>query len=218
MRKYRYNRYIQLIKPPSPSLNINQKKMINILKSYNRKSKVLDIGCGSRRLADHLINYDLEPASNIDVVGDAQSLPFNNDTFDLIICQAVLEHVQEPSVVVAEIHRILKNGGVLYVEVPFLQGFHADPHDYTRFTLSGIEYLLRKYKRIESGVCVGPFSVLAWWLRKFPTVIFKNSLLAIIVEFFFGWFTFWIKYFDISFIHFKNSHILAAGIFYLGEK
>lgn len=218
MSKYRYNKYIQLIKPPSPSLNLNSKKIIELLRIYNNTSKILDLGCGNRRLKEYVINFDIIKASNIDVVGDAQFLPFSDETFDFIICQALLEHVKNPKVVSDEIYRILKRGGTVYIEIPFLKGFHADPNDYTRLTLIGIESLLYKFKRFEIGACIGPFSTLTWWFRKFPTIIFGNTRLLNIVEFISGWFTFWIKYFDILIIRFKNSHILAGGLYYLGEK
>ena len=218
MSKYRYNEYIQRIKPPSPSLNFNNKKMMEYIKSFDENSKVLDLGCGNRRLTEFTVNFDLEIASDIDVVGDAHQLPFTNNTFDFVICQAVLEHVKAPTTVVDEIYRILKKDGIIYVEVPFLQGFHADPHDYTRFTIRGIESLLCRFKSIESGTCVGPFSVLAWWLRKLPTVFFHNSLVTYIIEFLFGWLTFWVKYLDIMIIRFKNAHIIAGGLFFIGKK
>ena len=37
--------------------------------------------------------------------------------------------------------RVLKPGGYIYSEVPFLQGFHADPDDYQRYTLQGLKIL-----------------------------------------------------------------------------
>ena len=72
------------------------------------------------------------------MVGDAHKLPFKSQVFDSIICQAVLEHVSNPNKVVDEMLRVLKPKGHVFVEVPFIQGYHADPDDYQRYTLNGL--------------------------------------------------------------------------------
>ncbi len=145
-------------------------------------------------------------------------IPFKNTTIDLILCQAVLEHVIHPQKVVKNIGCTLKLGGVVYAEIPFLQGYHGDPRDYTRFTLRGIEHLFSQFDKIDSGVCVGPFSTICWWLRKVPTIFFSKISFIFVVEFIFCWLTFWLKYFDYIFIRAKNAHMLSAGLFYIGNK
>ena len=217
MRSFRYNRLVQFIKPPDPTINLNYyylKKMVD----GNNYKQMLDIGCGNRRLSDNIINFDIESNSNIDIVGDGHFLPFKNEIYDLVICQAVLEHVNDPHKILSEINKCLKYGGTLYVEIPFLQGFHGDPYDYQRFTLNGLLYLVRDFEVINYGVNIGPFSSLSWWLRKLPTIFIKNNYLNLIFEFFSGWLFFWIKYFDLIFIFAKNKHVLACGIYVTVKK
>ena len=49
---------------------------------------------------------------------------------------------------------VLKNGGYLYLEVPFLQGFHADPYDYQRYTQVGLKKLVEKFNKIDKNIFV----------------------------------------------------------------
>ena len=61
---------------------------------------------------------------------------------DVVLCTETLEHVSEPSVFLAEAIRVLKHGGCLILTVPFSARWHYIPHDYWRFTPSGLERLL----------------------------------------------------------------------------
>jgi SAM-dependent methyltransferase len=47
-------------------------------------------------------------------VGDAFSLPYDDDVFDLVMCQTLLAHVPDPRAVVAEMARVMKSGGVFF--------------------------------------------------------------------------------------------------------
>jgi len=60
--------------------------------------------------------------------------------FDAVWIQAVLEHVLDPVRVVAEIHRVLRPGGLVYSEIPFMQEVHEGAYDFTRFRLSGMPH------------------------------------------------------------------------------
>ena len=78
-----------------------------------------------------------------------ESIPFEEESFDGILNVAVLEHVRRPWVVVRELQRILKKGGVLLCVVPFFQPIHYVPTDYYRFTPEGITSLLE-----DAGFCI----------------------------------------------------------------
>ena len=119
---------------------------------------------------------------------------------------------------VAVVVRSLKIGGIIYIEVPFLQGYHADPHDYQRYTIQGLRTLFYNFNEVDIGVCVGPMSVLTWYLRKLPTIFFKNVYLIRIIEFITGWLFFPLKYIDYLLVRAKNAHSLASGLYYIGTK
>jgi len=64
----------------------------------------------------------------------AECTPFSAESFDVVICSEVLEHLLEPSLVLKEIFRVLRSRGIALVCVPFLNRIHADPFDYGRYT------------------------------------------------------------------------------------
>ncbi len=177
---------VKLLSPSRPVIsNIEYKKISEFIK-YSEK--ILNLGSGSETvlgakfweyIEDHtnIVNLDINPGENVDIVADASDMPFSDKTFDLIICQAVLEHIKDPKKVISEIKRVLKKEGFLYCTVPFLQGYHADPDDYQRYTTQGIKYLLSDFKIIYQGVSSGPFSTIAWIIRDLFTFGKKGCFL-----------------------------------------
>tara|TARA_S200000501_G_scaffold291189_1_gene276361 strand:+ start:96 stop:782 length:687 start_codon:yes stop_codon:yes gene_type:complete len=182
--------FLYLKKILSPSRSIISKKEYKSLKNLiNSPKTVLNVGSGSNTILGskfwdlipkkntNLINLDLYPGSNVDVVCDACNMPFDNETFDLVVCQALLEHVENPLKIIEEIHRVLKKGGNIYCTVPFLQGYHADPKDFQRFTLNGMEHLLNNFIIVQKGISSGPFSAIAWIIRDILTFGKKKSFI-----------------------------------------
>src|SRR5262249_21926719 len=64
----------------------------------------------------------------------ADALPFADDSFDAVICSEVLEHTRHAETVVAELRRVCKPGGLLYVTSPFAFPEHGVPYDFQRLT------------------------------------------------------------------------------------
>ena len=107
---------------------------------------------------------DVVPAAGVDYVCDAHALPFVDDSFDVVLLAAVLEHVLDPAAVVAEVTRVLRQGGIVGAETPFMQQVHMGAHDFTRFTELGHRWLFRCYRELERGTANGPATALAWSL------------------------------------------------------
>jgi SAM-dependent methyltransferase len=114
------------------------------------RGRVLNAGAGDRNLRPfvdgELVNLDLEGGlhnENIDVHAPLDDVPFEDGHFDVVFCNAVLEHVERPAVVVNELSRVLRPGGLLYLTVAFLQPEHNDPGDYCRFSREGLRRLVR---------------------------------------------------------------------------
>jgi SAM-dependent methyltransferase len=113
--------------------------------------RVLNAGCGNRDIlpivsgfgGTELVNYDIESMIPGAVIGSLLEMPFPNDWFDSIVCNAVLEHVPEVDRVMAELVRVLKPGGHLIAGVPYLQPYHLNPTDFRRYTRDGLEELGR---------------------------------------------------------------------------
>ncbi len=68
------------------------------------------------------VTADLEPGPHVQVQADARDLPFGDDSFDVIVCSHVLEHIPEDVTVAHEMARVLTQDGVALIQVP------ADPN------------------------------------------------------------------------------------------
>ena len=80
----------------------------------------LDMDKKSLEIAEEGYEY-FESISNVGaefLKGSSYSLPFSDNTFDLIVCSEVLEHLHEYNDAVMEIYRVLKPGGKFYASVP----------------------------------------------------------------------------------------------------
>lgn len=110
--------------------------------------RVVDLGSGEnpsywrflQTSETELFKLDLPGIGHSDVAASLESpLPFPANTFDVALLFNVLEHVYAAGQLLAEICRILKPGGSLYLYVPFLIQVHSAPHDYHRFTGAALE-------------------------------------------------------------------------------
>jgi len=112
----------------------------------------LQIGVRHAKYAPHWISVDLyDRSSYIDYNYDVQHLKFESDFFDIVVCNAILEHVEDPLMAVGEICRVLKQKGLIWVEVPFNQPYHPTPNDYWRVTLPGMRIWMKAYSEISAG-------------------------------------------------------------------
>jgi SAM-dependent methyltransferase len=196
-------------KVPGSSLNVSAPMVAHrILTLAAPGWRILNLGSGSgfregfnraefARLRRQVINLDIYLNKGVDVVADGERLPFAPDVFDAMINQAVLEHVAHPQAVVCEIFRTLRPGGYVYIEVPFLQGYHPDPKDFRRFTTEGLEQLLAEFEEVEMGICAGPSTALASFLRYYAAIWFNTDWLSRAAYWLAGWFVFPLKYLDL---------------------
>jgi SAM-dependent methyltransferase len=121
------------------------------------KGKVLNAGAGWRDVS-HLVDGELtnqdiswpgDERTNIHIYSPLHHIPVESNYFDTVLCIAVLEHVENPEDVVPEMYRVLKPGGHLILEVPFLQPEHKVPTDFQRYTKDGLVRLVSHH-----GFCV----------------------------------------------------------------
>lgn len=127
-------------------------------------TRVLDVGSGGRRLAPHVVTVDIVPRANVDVVADVcRGLPFEDGTFDLVVCTSVLEHVRDEYKAMMEIRRVTRSR--VWVEVPFLYHYHVsaagDTADYRRWTWEGVVRLLEGFRILDHGHNVGAGTALS---------------------------------------------------------
>ena len=108
----------------------------------------------------------------IDYHDDINALHFADDTFDALYCNAILEHVPEPTRAIAEFLRVLKPGGSAWVEVPMTYPYHEAPKDYWRVTPDGLRLWMAKFDEVACGISYltrSPLACGAYFLGRKPT-------------------------------------------------
>jgi SAM-dependent methyltransferase len=192
-------------------------KMFRLLSS---NELVLDVGSGPERLGDRFINLDVFPFPEVDIVADAEFLPFKDDSVEAIVSESMIEHVPHPLIVAKEMSRVLKKGGILYVSAPFITPYHASPDDFNRWTTSGLAALFPDIEIIEKGVRSGPWSALLMFLAYWFGVVFSFGsrkaapFLAHMFMLNLGPF----KFLDFIFSSFPGAEAVAAQLYIMGRK
>ena len=129
-----------------------------------------------------IVAFDIYGSPRVQLVADGHQIPLRDACVDGVVVQAVLEHVLEPTLVVAEIHRVLRANGLVYADTPFLQHVHEGPFDFTRFTESGHRYLFRDFEAVESGAVAGLGTALLWSIDAFLHGLTRGRLLSRLVR------------------------------------
>ncbi len=120
--------------------------------SIPKNSRVLDAGAGDTPYRSYFVqaHYDSTDLCEVEknygtlsYICDLKNLPIRADYYDLVFCSQTLEHVTDPNMVLAEIKRVLKPGGLLWLTAPFYYEEHEVPYDYYRYTQFGLSYLIQ---------------------------------------------------------------------------
>lgn len=160
-----------------------------------------------------IIGTDLYGSDLTVFVADAHALPLMSGCVDAVVIQAVLEHVLGPSRVVAEIHRVLCDGGLVYAETPFLQHVHAGAYDFTRFTASGHRYLFRRFEQIDAGPVAGPGTQLLWSVDHLTRGLTRSQHAGRVARALF----FWLRFLD-RLVPRRYASDGASGVYFLGRR
>lgn len=163
--------YEALIEILSPVFPIHRLHVRRQLRKLDENWLIVNVGSGNTRLSKNIVNVDVINYEAVDLIADIKALPFASSSVDCLINIAVLEHVRQPELAVKEFHRVLKNGGIAYIYVPFMMGYHASPHDFTRWTSSGLEILFEEF-RIDYRISVGPTSSMLWVMQEWLASLF----------------------------------------------
>ena len=203
---------------------INYRKICEILAS---NSKILIIGGSIKgqgmdaiysNESFDIVGSDVSFGPHTTLICDAHDIPFDDEVFDCVIIQAVLEHVLEPQRCVNEVHRVLKHSGLVYAETPFMQQVHMKQYDFTRFTHLGHRRLFSHFEEISSGPVCGPGMALAWSYSYFLRSFTSHRNLSRFLNIFARMTSFFFKYFDYYLINKPGSYDAASGLFFMGTK
>jgi len=132
---------------------------------------VLDIGKSSRSRfkwfkKEQITTLDINEYDDypdiLDDICDLKSL--EPESFDAIICNAILEHVYSPESAINNLYSILRNGCYILAYIPFLWRYHAPDdlyfQDFYRFTKDGIAYLFRNFSDVTLFPVRGEYSTI----------------------------------------------------------
>ena len=122
------------------------------------RGRLLDVGCGNKPYEEYFRPYVSEylgieheatfvvtsagnGARRPDILYDGAKLPFPDRSFDTVLNVQVLEHTPNPSRLMCEISRVLRDDGLLILVAPFQFRLHEQPHDYFRYSSHGLRHL-----------------------------------------------------------------------------
>ncbi|HEV7515201.1 MAG TPA: class I SAM-dependent methyltransferase [Thermoanaerobaculia bacterium] len=188
-------------------------------------ARVVDLGSGGRRITERTICVDMLPLPNVNLIADVERLPFRDGSIDLLYATGLLEHVEDDRRVLSEVARILKPGGLVHVELPFLQQYHEDPIDCRRFTVPGLARELQRVglSTVRSGFHIGPTVTIITLLAYYSALLFegKNRLgraMSTLVFVLSSAVLSPLKYLDRFLVGRRSAHRLAFGVYCTSRK
>jgi SAM-dependent methyltransferase len=193
-----------------------------LLKEGSERPVILVIGGGTighganelyRDSAIELVGTDVYASPRTTLVADAHKIPFEDGVFDGVWIQAVLEHVLDPATIADEIHQVLRHGGLIYAETPFMQQVHERAYDFSRFTQSGHRWLFKRFSEISAGPIGGAGVALVWSIRYFCRALGAGDKMSLLIALPF----FWLRFLD-RFARGRAVADAASGFFFLGRR
>jgi SAM-dependent methyltransferase len=215
-------RVVQGLLPINRAAALNAKRFTELARTLSDRPKVLIVGGGSKgegtgQLYEdpslQLISFDIYASDLTQFVADAHQTPLADSSVDAVWIQAVLEHVLDPWQVVREVHRVLRPGGIVYAETPFLQPVHEGAYDFTRFTESGHRWLFREFEEIDSGVALGSSVQLLGSIEHVTRGLFRSVTAGVLAKMS----LFWMRYVD-RLIPRGHASDAASALYFLGRR
>ncbi len=190
----------QSLKIGLSNLENRQQWVKKILSECESGKTILDVGAGEcqyKKYCSHLVyssqdfnqyegegnkiglQTDTWDISQIDIVSDITSIPVPNESFDIILCTEVLEHVPDPIAAINEMNRILKKGGIMIITSPFCSLTHFAPYHFCDgFNSYFYNYHLKErlnYQNIQIDYNGNYFEYISGELYRLPTIVMSYT-------------------------------------------
>jgi hypothetical protein len=209
----------------------NLRRLENEVFIENPEPVILNAGSGdasgpgmnalSDRFRARTVNLDSVDLPAVNLRADVSAVPLADDRVDLVLAKALLEHVPDPNAVINEFARVLRTGGRVYVEIPWLEGYHGYPGDYRRWTGEEMERVFagHGFAEVETGVVAGPASAAGLFFREFLGSFFDTPALKFLSKDVIGGvLAFPWRFLDVYLARKKSARVLAAVIYYIGVR
>ena len=131
---------------------------------------ILDIGCGNGNVIKMLKRVSKEVVLKL---ADAVDLPFDDESFDIVICNASFHHYEEPEKAISEMNRVLRPGGALILGDPTLPLFRRLFNWALKWGKAGDVWIYGK-KDILPLFRSGGFDILKWKRINYRAFIFQG--------------------------------------------
>jgi len=124
-----------------------------LIRTYS--GRALDLGCGANKRPD-AVGLDVAPLPGVDIVHnlDCYPYPLEDNSFDVVYCSSILEHVTDVMSTMNEIYRVCKDGAVVHISLPHYTHAktYADPTHKHFFSFGVVRYLSGEAYSYYSGV------------------------------------------------------------------
>ena len=139
------------------------------------KGRMMDIGCGDGEFMSKInqsIGVDINPfcIQHIKAKGmeayhyERYPLHFEEESFETLFCDNVIEHIDDPSNLIEEMYRLLQKNGRLIIGVPTYKGFHRQADHKVFYDESKLETTFNKFGFKKQKIFYMPFK--SMWLEK----------------------------------------------------
>lgn len=166
---------------------IAREKLNQKAAKYATSSKTLEVGAYGKpaygAFFPNKVGVDVREGPGVDIVASVYELPFGDDSFDMVLCMVVMEHLEDPKKAITEMKRVLKPGGLILVSTPFMFPIHDSPRDYWRFTKYGLKLMFKDWDIIELSAETNFNETFAVLLQRigYQTKLYLNPLMKSLV-------------------------------------
>jgi SAM-dependent methyltransferase len=154
--------------------------------------RVLDVGCGQKPYEPLFAPYagsyvGVDPVENprAELTGSVEDLPIDDGSFDIVLCNQVLEHCDDPARAVSELHRVTASGGRVLASTHGVMSYHPSPADYWRWTHAGLEKVFVEngaWKSVRVAPASGTTSCVGMLLAMYVDLGLRHARLGMVAR------------------------------------